>query len=563
MVGAYVLVGDELVPGGRRIDDLLQQKVGLADHLAGGKRPVGTHTLSGHARGFRHAGVVMPARGDQPPQPGQRLGQHVHHPDDAVGRRVFCAGRRPDAETAHIDLDGLAEDARHMMAREDHPRVGAGLAGLVHGVLPDQAGGSGHAFDVQKNQRLLGVNSKPLVLGIGAVTVDVVDTQEPSLLGVLDDQLSAGVLDGGVAQRHVVGHRQQVTGIFDVKVHVFARQDVAGQQGAAVRLLVHLLDHFALSAAAGAFVQDDQAVVIGGDDLHCRAVQGQPAFLLPDVDQHAVDALFSARAGIKVEGEDLVNIFQAVVHDDLLAAEMRMAERRRQIDDSLGFELLGQGVCRHKALKVGHGSREECRVLWGDQQGGIAQIVTARHKGQEQQLLLGQPLHGILAQGLKAAPEPVLEARFIRGLLIGDHHAVRIPSSHIHIGVVDRQPVAALADDRLADIAYARKVVAHLETAFVFSAHGQGEHFFSCLRDQDIRRNAKKPGYIIGQDHVFDAGHHEVYLLIVGGGSEVPVRGVGCLGKGFAKPFRSRKLRTVHMLPNKPIYVNAIYSKLI
>ena len=67
-----------------------------------------------------------------------------------------------------------------------------------------------------------------------------------------------------------------------------------------------LFEHFALAAAAGAFVHDSHDIVIGRDDLDRGTVVRDPAFTFTQTQQHAVNAFLGARTGIEIVGEQLV-----------------------------------------------------------------------------------------------------------------------------------------------------------------------------------------------------------------------------------------------------------------
>ena len=88
-----------------------------------------------------------------------------------------------------------------------------------------------------------------LVHGVGAVLGDAVHTQEPAVLTVVQGQLAAAGLEGGMADGHIVGDRVDGTGIAHVQVVTVAAFQVGAQQHAAVRHAVHILQQLALAAA--------------------------------------------------------------------------------------------------------------------------------------------------------------------------------------------------------------------------------------------------------------------------------------------------------------------------
>ncbi len=236
---------------------------------------------------------------------------------------------------------------------------------------------------------------RPLEVRVGAVVLDVVDAHEPGVLGVAQMQLAVTGLQARVAHRHVVGNRAQVAGARGQvdRAHVVA-QDIAAEDERAVRPAVGVFEHLALARAARALVHEGDDVVVGRDDLDGRAVGDDPALVLADVDEDAVDALLGARPRIEVVAEELVQVGlgAAVVDDDLAAVEMRVAEGRRDVDDRPRDEVLAQVVGVEDPLKQREAEGEEAGVGGSDDGGGDAGLGLAGDEREDDEVLLGQPL---------------------------------------------------------------------------------------------------------------------------------------------------------------------------
>ena len=157
-------------------------------------------------------------------------------------------------------------------------------------------------------------------------------------------------------------------------------------------------------------------------------------------------------------------VVQTVVHDDLLAAEVGVAEGGRDIDDGARLEALGL-LRRDKALQQGHGVGEEGRVARADQDGAVAIGVAAGIEGHDDELLGLEPLVGLLLALVKVIAVDVLEARLVGRLVVADAHAVRVTAAHIILRIVDDDAVLGAHNGRLADQAAVRHVIDHVELA--------------------------------------------------------------------------------------------------
>ena len=197
-----------------------------------------------------------------------------------------------------------------------------------------------------------------------------------------------------------------------------------------------------------------------------------PSLLLADVEQQGENALLGAGARIEVISPDLVQLLRAVVHDDLLAVEMRVAERRRDIDDGARLIVVGNVGNADKALHVRQRQREERRVHRADHQARIAVAARAGGKRQHDDLLVGEPVERLLTQRGKLVAEAVLEARLIGRQIVADGHAVGIAAAHIVLHEVDDAAVLAAHDLRLLDRAQPLDGVDHVVAGGVGRAVG-------------------------------------------------------------------------------------------
>ena len=201
-----VLVGHEKVFHLGGIDDLLQQKVGLIDLATGGEGPVGTDSLGAHAPSVNDTGVGVAAGRDESPEPGQGGWQEVKKTKDAVGGFFAGAGRTAHPEAADINLDGLVEDAGNYAPWNDDAGVGARLTGGILNMFPDEGGGAGLGLDIQKEDFFGRIDGQLFQMGIGTVFPDVVDADKPGILGIDDAEFAGPTVEGGMTERHIVGH---------------------------------------------------------------------------------------------------------------------------------------------------------------------------------------------------------------------------------------------------------------------------------------------------------------------------------------------------------------------
>ena len=442
LVYADVLVRDEHITGVRAVNDLMQQQVCLCNALAGRERPVGTYALALELIAGDDGRVVEAARRDQTPQPCQCRRNDVQHTHDAVVRVVTGGRRHTDAEGAYVYFYRLLDDVRNIPARHDGARVGARLAVGIQRVLPDQQGRARMAFHVEEAQRLLRLGADALVNRVAAVMGYAVHAEEPAVLAVNEHQLAGVVLHARIAGRHIVAYRLDLTGGADVQVGLLARYRVGGEEDLAVRLARDVLKHLALAAARGALVHDDQLVLIRGDQTACGGMAGGPALLLADVEQNRVNALLRGRTRIKVVGKYFVAVVQTVVDNDLLALEMGVTERGRNVDD--GARLVALGLLSvDKTLKMCQREGEERALLRADEHRAVAVFVAAGIERHQNELLRLEPFHGLLTQLVELVAVNVSKALFVGRLVVRDAHAVRLTAAHVVLGEVNGCTVLA------------------------------------------------------------------------------------------------------------------------
>ena len=179
-----MLVGDQHIAGILAAQDLFQQQVGLTDPLACGKGPVGAHALAGQLGAAADAGIIETAGRHQTPHPGQSRRDDMHQPHDAVAGMLFRGGGHADAKAPHIHLYRLVYDMLDGAAGNDDSGVGTGGTVGIQRVLPEEAGGPGHALNVEEHQRLFRVDGDALIERVGPVLRDAVHPDEPAVLSV-------------------------------------------------------------------------------------------------------------------------------------------------------------------------------------------------------------------------------------------------------------------------------------------------------------------------------------------------------------------------------------------
>ena len=172
-------------------------------------------------------------------------------------------GGAAHAEAAYVDGARAAGDVRDHATRNDDARIGAELAGRVFYVFPGEARSAGHDVVIQENKRLGRIDAEPFEVGRGSVAVNVIDADKPGIFGVGDGEPPASSLVAGVRAGHVVGDGAQVAGFREVQCALFFGEDVAADEQPAIFHAMDVLSHFALAAAGGAFMHEDELVLVG------------------------------------------------------------------------------------------------------------------------------------------------------------------------------------------------------------------------------------------------------------------------------------------------------------
>ena len=262
-----------------------------------------------------------------------------------------------------------------------------------------------------------------------------------------------------------------------------ARDGVEPHQHPAVLVPVDVLQKLALAAAGGPLVHHHHLVFIGGDDPGGGGVGGDPALVLPDVQQDAVHALLGGGAGIEVVGKDLVEVLAPAVDHHLLAVEVGVAEGGRHVHHGPGLELLLLPDVQ-KRLELGQGEGEEGGVAGAHQHGGIAVLIPARLEGHQDELLGGQPIEGLLPQVGERVAVHLVELGLVGGEVVGHPHAVRVPAAHVVLGEVHHRAVFA-ADHIGLPHGLALHVVEHLDAVGALVAEDELEQGLLALRDDD------------------------------------------------------------------------------
>ncbi len=138
-----------------------------------------------------------------------------------------------------------------------------------------------------------------------------------------------------------------------------------------------MFKHLALAAATGAFVGNDDPVVVRGNNLNRGTMHGDPLLDLADIQQHAIDALLGARAGIEVVAEQLVHSVESVMHDHLFSGKVRVAKSRGDINDRTRGKVRRNLVAAQNTLEQSQTQGKETAVGRRDDQCMGALLVSA------------------------------------------------------------------------------------------------------------------------------------------------------------------------------------------
>ena len=151
-----------------------------------------------------------------------------------------------------------------------------------------------------------------------------------------------------------------------------------------------------------------------------------------------------------------MQLLAALMHNDLLAGEMRVSEGRSDIDYAARREAVLDVEDALKALHIRQRQREEGRVHRADHQAVIAVILSAGLEGQEDYLLICQPIHSLLTELGEFIAVDILKAGLVGRQIVAYAHAVRIAAAHIVLHEVDHGAVLAAHDLRFLHDAHAR-----------------------------------------------------------------------------------------------------------
>ncbi len=72
----------------------------------------------------------------------------MEHAQDAVGGDIASARWGSDPKTTDVHSDWFVDHAWHEPSRDNHSGVGAGSAGCVMDMFPDQSSAPGHRIDI-------------------------------------------------------------------------------------------------------------------------------------------------------------------------------------------------------------------------------------------------------------------------------------------------------------------------------------------------------------------------------------------------------------------------------
>lgn len=134
--------------------------------------------------------------------------------DDAKGRIFAPARRRAHAKASNINGDNARDDP----ARDDPARVRAWHSRCVLNVLPNEGARAGNRINIQQEQRFRGLSGQLFEMGIGRVSVVMVDANEPGILAVGHTQLLLILLlQRRMAKSHVVRNGPQLAEAGDLQ----------------------------------------------------------------------------------------------------------------------------------------------------------------------------------------------------------------------------------------------------------------------------------------------------------------------------------------------------------
>jgi hypothetical protein len=373
--------------------------------------------------------------------------------------------------------------------------------------------------------------------------MDVIDAHEPRIFGVGDGEPPVGPLVAGMRAGHVVGDGAQMARFGQIQGTFFFGNQVAPDQQASIFHAVDVLRHLAFAAARCALVHEDELVLVGRDHGHRGTVIGGPPLAFADVEEHGIHALLRARPGVEVVSEHFLVRAGAVMHHHLPAAEMGVAEGRRDEEYTAGDREVGRHLAAgNHALHVGQRGGEKRGLPGHDQQRTISQFIATRIEGHGYQFLSLEPVERLLAGLVERLAEAIGIGGFVGRQPVADEHGVWIAAPHRGFREVDGQPVARFGDDGLGDPAQPRRLEHRLILSMVV-AIAQGPVGFSGgaakrpvhqlqarFGSLDQRRGAQDFAHMRGQVQFRPAGLEVDEDTFTGGGRHILTFREGGLG---------------------------------
>ncbi len=152
------------------------------------ERPIRPHSLTKETKATHNAWIIMPSRGNQPPQPGQGWRQNMEDPGDPIGRVLLCTGWHPYPKTADINADRTINNIRNKTTRQNNPRIGASFTIGIQCMFPQKRCRPGNSLQVNEDQRFFWMQTKFLQMRICAILRNMIDPDKPCILCIRNNQ---------------------------------------------------------------------------------------------------------------------------------------------------------------------------------------------------------------------------------------------------------------------------------------------------------------------------------------------------------------------------------------
>ena len=165
-----------------------------------------------------------------------------------------------------------------------------------------------------------------------------------------------------------------------------------------------------------------------------------------------------------------------------------------------------------KSLQLGKRKAEEGGVARANHHRGIAVVIAAGHKRNQNQLLLCQPVIGIFAQRVKRITVYILKTRLIGGLVVRNTHAVRIATAHVIFREVYGRAVFTACNSGLF---YQLSVdfIQHVNLTGAFTAEDEIIQHGFCFRHNDAWAGIQQLLKVIGKDKLVQKNIHKAKPL--------------------------------------------------